>query len=135
MQLREGMAYATGLSICLALFAAAELSNQKGSHRSCQKLQHPLYYRKHRKQELHSNMSWSHHCNTHRSGIHEGARYKRAHSAGEEETDSVLTQTLQQRRLFLLCREQAELHLLGGHYRWRCSLPIKAHALQEHGHF
>lgn len=65
MQLREGMAYATGLSICLALFAAAELSNQKGSHRSCQKLQHPLYYRKHRKQELHSNMSWSHHCNTH----------------------------------------------------------------------
>lgn len=102
MQLGEGMAYATALSICHFLFAAAELSNQKVSLWSCQKLRHPLYYFKHRKRELHSNMSWSHDRNMHRSGIPEDAMYKPAHSAGEKETDLVLTRTLQQRILFLL---------------------------------
>lgn len=92
------MVYATGLSICLALFAAAELSNQEASLWSQQKLWNPLYYFKHRKQELPSNMSWSHGRSTHRPGTPEGARHAPAHGAGEEERGSALAGALQQGR-------------------------------------
>lgn len=94
MQLREGMAYATGLSICLALLA--DQKSTLGPVRSC---------------SIHFIILTTRHksCEWHEPGHnqHTWVRHSRGHwvqtSAGEEEADWELTQTLQWKRLFPPC--------------------------------
>ena len=62
-------------------------------------------------------MSWSRDRNTHRSGLPEGARYKRVHSAREGDRLGVDSNPAAEEALPPVPQsEQAELHLLGGRY-------------------
>lgn len=96
------MAYATGLSICLALLRQQSSQTRKPAIGPVKNCSICFILLNTENKEPQSNKSWSYDRNTHRSGIPEGARYKPARGVQEEETDSVLMRALQQRRLFLL---------------------------------